>query len=182
MVSTMRNCPIKHSDIANATAIFGPNRNVSREKTVRRRPERVEVDYIQTPRDYHVLHKFVRSMLVSGIPFLVTLSRGIRLCTAEYMPTRTADQLGSGLKKVLNLYRRGGFIVRVILMDMEFESLSDVLELVQVNTTAAREHVSDIERDIRTIKDRARCTVAALPRKIILPKKVIIHLITFVVM
>ena len=121
-------------------------------------------------------------MLVSGIPFLVTLSRGIRLYTAEYMPTRTADQLGSGLKKVLNLYRRGGFIVRVILMDMEFESLSDVLELVQVNTTAAREHVSDIERDIRTIKDRARCTVVALPRKIILPKKVIIHLITFVVM
>jgi hypothetical protein len=59
MVSTMRNCPIKHSDIANATAIFGPNRNVLREKTVRRRPERVEVDYIQTPRDYHVLHKFV---------------------------------------------------------------------------------------------------------------------------
>jgi hypothetical protein len=59
MVSTMRNCPIKRSDIANATAIFGPNRNVSREKTVRRRPERVEVDYIQTPRDYHVLHKFV---------------------------------------------------------------------------------------------------------------------------
>ena len=59
MVSTMRNCPIKRSDIANATAIFCPNRNVSREKTVRRRPERVEVDYIQTPRDYHVLHKFV---------------------------------------------------------------------------------------------------------------------------
>jgi hypothetical protein len=41
MVSTMKNCPIKRSDIANATAIFGPNRNVLRGKTVRRRPERV---------------------------------------------------------------------------------------------------------------------------------------------
>jgi hypothetical protein len=98
------------------------------------------------------------------------------------MPTRTADQLGSGLKKVLNLYRRGGFIVRVILMDMEFESLSDELELVQVNTTAAREHVGDIERGIRTIKDRARSTLAALPRKMVLPKKMIIHLIIFVIM
>ena len=104
-------------------------------------------------------------MFVSGIPFLVTLSRGIRLCTAEYMPTRTADQLGGGLKKVLNLYRRGGFIVRVILMDMEFESLTDELELVQVNTTAAQEHVGDIEHGIRTIKDRARSTLAACPDK-----------------
>jgi hypothetical protein len=98
------------------------------------------------------------------------------------MPTRTADQLGGGLKKVLNLYRRGGFIVRVILMDMEFESLTDELELVQVNTTAAQEHVGDIEHGIRTIKDRARSTLAALPRKMILPKKVIIHLIIFVIM
>jgi hypothetical protein len=106
-----------------------------------------------------VFHKVVTLtadlMFVSGIPFLVTLSRGIRLYTAEYMLTRTADQLGSGLKKVLNLYCRGGFIVRVILMDMEFESLSDVLDLVQVNTTAAREHVRDIKCGIMTVKDRA---------------------------
>ena len=90
--------------------------------------------------------------------------------------------LGSGLKKVLNLYRREGFIVRVVLMDIEFESLTDVLDLVQVNTTATREHIGEIERGIRFVKDCARCTVAALPRKMILPKKMIIHLITFVIM
>ena len=77
MVSTMKNCPIKRSDIANATAIFGPNRNVLRGKAVRRRPERVEADFIQIPRDYYVLHKFVTLtadlMFVSGIPFLVSL-------------------------------------------------------------------------------------------------------------
>jgi hypothetical protein len=158
MVSTMKNCPVKRSDIANATAIFDPNRNLLRGKTVRQRLERVEVDFIQILCDYYVLHKFVTLtadlMFVSGIPFLVTLSRGIRLYTAEYMPTRTVDQLGSSLKKVLSLYQRGGFIVRVILMDMEFESLSDELELVQVNTTTTREHVGDIEHAIQTMKDR----------------------------
>jgi hypothetical protein len=59
MVSMMKNCPIKRSDIDNATSIFGPNRNVLRGKTVRRRPERVEADFIQIPRDYYVFHKFV---------------------------------------------------------------------------------------------------------------------------
>ena len=91
MVSTMRNCPIKRSDIANATAIFGPNRNVLRGKTVRQRPQRVDADFVQIPWDYYVLHKFVTLtadlMFVNGIPFLVTLLREIRLYTAEYMPT-----------------------------------------------------------------------------------------------
>jgi hypothetical protein len=137
----MSNCPVKRSDIANAAVIFGPNRNVLRGKTVRQRPTRVEADFIQIPRDYYVLHKFVTLtadlMFVNGVAFLVTLSRGIRMYTAEYMPTRTVDQLGSGLTKVLNLYRRGGFVVRVILMDMEFEPLSDSFELVNTLETSS---------------------------------------------
>ena len=101
----------------------------------------MEADFIQIPRDYYVLHKFVTLtadlMFVNSVAFLVTLSRGIRMHTAEYMPTWTVDQLDSGLTKVLNLYRRGGFVVRVILMDMEFEPLADSFKLVRINTTAA---------------------------------------------
>ena len=82
---------------ANATTIFGPNRNVLRGKAVRRRPERVEADFIQIPRDYYVLHKFVTLtadlMFVSGIPFLVTLSRGIRLYTASGGATSAPSSL-----------------------------------------------------------------------------------------
>ena len=53
-----------------------------------------------------------------------------------------------------------------------------------VNTTAAREHVTDCERGIRTIKESARCTVSEMRRVEIkvLPKQVIIHLIYFVIM
>ena len=59
---------------------------------------------------------------------------------------------------VMFLYARGGFIVRHALMDMEFEKIKDLLPLVEVNTTAAREHVGLIERKIRHIKEKVRAT------------------------
>jgi hypothetical protein len=40
-------------------------------------------------------------------------------------------------------------------MDMEFEPLVDTMEEVVINTTAAREHLGDIERKIREIKKGA---------------------------
>ena len=69
-------------------------------------------------------------------------------------------------------------------MDMEFEKIIDEIDMAIVNTTAAREHVTDCERGIRTIKESARCTVSEMRRVNIkvLPKQVIIHLIYFVVM
>ena len=44
-------------------------------------------------------------------------------------------------------------------MDMEFEKVQEKLAIIKVNTTAAREHVLDIERQIRLIKERVKCTI-----------------------
>ncbi len=55
------------------------------------------------------------------------------------------------------MYHRGGFVVNLVLMDQEFDKLEGVIENidgsignVEINTTAACEHVGEIERDIRT--------------------------------
>ena len=61
------------------------------------------------------------------------------------------------------MYWRAGFIVRTILMDGEFEKIKDVLPTVECNTTAAKEHVSEAERTIRTVKERTRGLVCTLP-------------------
>jgi hypothetical protein len=50
-------------------------------------------------------------------------------------------------------------------MDMEFKKLEGETTEVIVNTTAAREHVGDIERCIRSIRDRCRSIVSELPYK-----------------
>ena len=65
--------------------------------------------------------------------------------------------------KVVYGYARGGFVVNLMLMDMEFDKIKDVLPMIVVNTTAAREHVPEIERQIRTIKERVRSVTSDFP-------------------
>ena len=72
--------------------------------------------------------------------------------TAEYIPTWTAMQLSSGLNKIVKLYGRNVFFVNVVMMDMEFEKVSDKIVNTEVNTTADREHVGENELCIRVVK------------------------------
>jgi hypothetical protein len=48
-------------------------------------------------------------------------------------------------------------------MDGEFEKLKPLMPSVECNTTAAKEHVSEAERTIRTLKERVRGLLNTLP-------------------
>ncbi len=77
------------------------------------------------------------------------------------------------LKQVINVYKGKGHSVQsmnftednqpihTILGDNEFEAIKeDMLELgVEVNVTAKEEHVPEIERQHRVIKERARAVI-----------------------
>jgi hypothetical protein len=52
------------------------------------------------------------------------------------------------------VYGWARFRVRSILMDGEFEKVKGLMPTVEYNTTAAKEHVSKVERFIRTVKER----------------------------
>ena len=104
----------------------------------------------------------------------MTHSRKIKFTTVEFLPRRTARQLANSLKKVLYLYARGGFIVRLCLMDREFEPVKDLVPIVEINTTAAREHVGLIERRIRVVKEKTRASSSQFPFENI-PVMVLIH-------
>ena len=113
--------------------------------------------------------------------FLVTSSQGISLVKIEYLKLRTAKRLIDTLERVVHIYAKAGFIVQTALMDMEFEKLRDTLLKIILNTTAAQEHVGEIKRKIRVVKERARCTMSILPYKL-LPKLMIIEPMHFCVM
>ncbi len=133
----------------------------------RTKPERVRVEHVQIPWDFVQLHKYVTLvadvMFVNGLPFLVTSLRGLRLVTIENLPSRTAKCLALTLERVLRIYATAGFVVQTAMMDMEFEILETLLPHVALNTMAAREHIREIERKIRVIKERARGTFNTLP-------------------
>jgi hypothetical protein len=74
----LTNCPVTMRDVDNANRIFDPDLANLRGKTTRTKPERVRVEYVQIPRDFVQLHKYVTLvadvLFVNGLPFLVTSS------------------------------------------------------------------------------------------------------------
>ena len=87
------------------------------------------------------------------------------IITAEYTPSCTAKLLADGIRRIIDLYSRGGFQVGTVLMDNEFEKLTSLVPIIQINTTAAKEHVPEIKRRIRLIKERGRGILNTLPLK-----------------
>ena len=120
-------------------------------------------------------------MFMNGLPFLVTSSRGLSLVTIEHLPSRTAKHLVQTLERVFRIYSSIGFIVQTAMMDMEFEKLKPLMPHVALNTTAAQEHIGEIDQKIRVIKERARGTFNTLPHKK-LPRMMVIELLHFCVM
>ena len=59
-------------------------------------------------------------------------------------------------------------------MDMEFEKIKGLVPLVEVNTTAAREHPGLIERTIQSVKEKTWATTSEFPFMYI-PILVLIH-------
>eukprot|EP00804_Cyclotella_cryptica_P009645 CCRYP_011211-RA/>CCRYP_011211-RA protein AED:0.13 eAED:-0.02 QI:0/-1/0/1/-1/0/1/0/116 len=115
-------------------------------------------------------------MFVNGLPFFVTLSRGIKLLTIEFLPSRTGNQLHDSLQTVARLYRRGGFLIKMCPMDMEFKPIKDFLKDMPNNTTTTREHVADVECSIHVIKDRCRSVISEIPYKHCMPNIFIVFL------
>ncbi len=99
----------------------------------------------------------------------------------EKLLSRTATQLSNSLTKIVRLYACTGFIVRVIMMDQEFDKVEDACKMVEINTTAARKHISEIKCFICTIKECSRALMSDLPYTT-LPRQVIIRLVYFAVL
>ena len=83
-------------------------------------------------------------MFVNSLPFLITLSREIKIFTAKYILTQTAAQIKSSLNKIVKLYEGNVFFMNVVMMDMKFEKVADTIGNTKLNISAAREHDGEI--------------------------------------
>ena len=100
---------------------------------------------------------------VQRVPFFHTKSRKIRLLTATQTSSRSKRNMLTELRRILQIYDHRGFKITNIIGDCEFECLREDIRPIELTTTAADEHVGDIERSIRTIKEGIRCIVQSLP-------------------
>jgi hypothetical protein len=70
------------------------------------------------------------------------------------------------------------FTVKYVFVDIQFEGLRNRMrDIVMINVVSQQEHVPEMERFIRVIKERTRATHAMLPFTRI-PKKVLVAMLT----
>ena len=163
------NCPVTREDVLIAEKIFGPDVGSLKGKTVRQGTEHVDISAIPVPSELMSEYRNViigaDIMFVNKLPFFVTISRNIKFSTAALIVDQKHDTLIKAVRDVRNIYQKRGFKVDSMLMDGQFEGLAgDLAELgITLNTVARGEHVPEVERHIRTLKERARCVYTTLP-------------------
>jgi len=86
----------------------------------------------------------------------------------------------TSIDKIKAAYELRGFKIKSMFMDNAFECLRDNLRgdkyQIELNCVAANEHEAHIERCIRHIKERSRCTFAAINFKR-LPRRLVAELV-----
>jgi Reverse transcriptase (RNA-dependent DNA polymerase)/Zinc knuckle len=163
------NCPVNRADVVAAEDIMGPSVDSLKGKTVRRGEEHVSSDILPVPRDilslYRAVTLCVDIMYVNKLPFLVTISRHIKFATIELLSNRQEGTIGKSITGVMQLYGSRGFLVTMAHADGEFEGIRGQLASngSGLNICSADEHVPEVERFIRTVKERARCMYHSVP-------------------
>jgi hypothetical protein len=109
-------------------------------------------------------------MFVNKIPFFMSLSRNICFITAEVLNNRKQPTLTKALQQIHGIYSKQGFCITLILGDSKFECNRGA---IVTNLHSEDEHVPDIERCIRTVKERTRCTYNMTPFEHFPPRMII---------
>jgi hypothetical protein len=119
---------------------------------------------------------------INGVPFLVTISRRIKFATVQELAKQNDATILAALHKVVKIYQAGGMPVKHALLDGRFESLKERLSEIGVsaNITSRDEHVGDIERFIRTVKERVRGIYNTLPFHK-MPRTLVVEMAKFVI-
>ena len=95
-------------------------------------------------------------MKVTGIPFLMTISRHLKFGSAGKLDNMENITILKHFKVVVEVYAIRGFEVSIILADNQFESMRGAIADmgVLINIVSRDEHVPEIERYNCTIKER----------------------------
>ena len=148
-----------------AEDIYGPSIPHVKVKTVQRKIQHVESIKIKSvPKNILDKYKEVTIccdlMHTNGISFLNTISRHIIFSTGSMIKNRKVDNIADGITKVHKLYLHRGFKITHIHTDCEFEPpRKEMTSLgINLNFESKKEHVPEIERFIRTVKERIRST------------------------
>ena len=180
----IKDCPVTVDDIDVASKIWGKDIAMLKGKTVKKKPMPVIKDLVKVPKEFLKLHKEVVLTMdiffVNKIPFFLTLSRVIYFTAVNHLSDRKVDTIFKAFKEVYMYYLQRGFRIETVLTDGEFEPLKPLIQSIpygpRVNVSSKSEHVPDIERRIRVVKERGRAMRHGMPFSRI-PRLLTIHIV-----
>ena len=95
--------------------------------------------------------------------FFCSTSRNINFHTIQPLESESYGKLLSRLQTIIDLFTARGFEVQHVRGDGQFECLEDSIRPIHMHIAAPGQHVPEIERTIRTIKEDVRSTINSLP-------------------
>ena len=104
MVLTINILPVTIEDVCNANNIYGYNVPTLKGNTVRQQPNCVQEEYIEVPGSLKErignLKVVADVMFVNGIPFVVSVSRGVNLKMVEYVRQSLKNVLANSIGNI----------------------------------------------------------------------------------
>ena len=167
----LNNTKVTVDDINRAVSIHGepepilegkmtrPNAVILKSK-VRRKPLPLPIKL-----NYQDIHLYVDFFFVNKLPFLLTKSGKLDFLTVEHMTSRTKRSIIQSLMNTNEIYKNRGLKISYLHGDGEFDmdDLRQDLAPIDVIIYGKNEHVHEIEREIRTAKERIRTATRAAP-------------------
>ena len=195
----IRNCPITVDDARRAHSIYGPDVAYIKGKTTQKPPTPHIGTHIPLELPPHIAahHRditlCVDFFFVQQQAFLHVISRKISYWTAVPVNNRSKATILQTLRNEIKLYVGRGFSIRDVHGDSEFEcvkeelinlhkedGLRDLPGPIHLEVCTMNEHVKEVERSIRTIKDMLRATAHGMPYQR-LPRPMIKGLVAYCV-
>ena len=110
----------------------------------------------------HDVCLYIDIMYVNGMPFLTTISKNIKYCTAMWVADHTTPSIASLVESVLKLYQWAGFQVMQVCADCQFKPVLQVLQdsgwTFMTNLANAQEHVPEAEHNNLILKEHIHTT------------------------
>jgi hypothetical protein len=160
----INNCPVTVQDVEAAHNIWGKNIAALKGKTTRSKTIHVARDFVKVPKGILKLHKDVfltcNIFFVNQIPVFITLSRKICFTAVNHLTDRKVKTIYNAFKEIYKFYLNRGFRIITIHTDDKFTPLQALIQGMSggptVNLASTNEHVPEIERRIRVVKERPK--------------------------
>ena len=165
----LHNAPVTADDAKRAFHIYGSDVAYLKGTHTDRPPAPHVPTFIpcELPPDILKQHRDITLCLdfyyVQRQAFLHIVDRNIGFRRSFPVPDRTRRTIMKHVPRVIDMYHHRGFHVRDVHADSEFECIRDALSPIALDTTTTNTHVGEVERSIRTIKERVRTTVHGMP-------------------